>query len=167
MNAHREHDRIALCGDIKAHKRLSEMAPNCQVVEVVQRTVVTADNLPAFQGLIPLEQQAEIHWGDCITLLLFYNGTKKCHGTMTIWHNSARAAIKSTDINQSGEWDERCSILVTDEVENAWTIHGEEISGRIAFDLLGFEGIMSCGQFFRASPLLFPNGAGSVSTSRN
>jgi hypothetical protein len=133
-----------------ARKRFLEMERNSRVIEIVRRTTVTGDTLPALQGIIPLEQHAEISPGDIVSLFLFYNGVKKSHGTLTVWHNKARAAIKSPEINRSGEWDEAHGVVVTDETEQAWTIHGEEISGRIAFDLLGFDGILCSGRFFRA-----------------
>ena len=135
--------------DSDARKRFSEMERNCQVIEIVRCLVITGDSLPAIRGMVPPEQQAEIGTGDVISLLLFYNRPKRCHGTITIWHNKSRAAIKSSDFCHSGEWDEARGIVVTDEAEEAWTVHGEEISGRIAFDLLGFDGILCSGRFFR------------------
>jgi hypothetical protein len=128
------------------------MERNCQIVEIMQRMIVTADKFPLVKGIVPVEQHAEIRTGDIITLILFYNGPKSHYGIVTVWHNRSRAAIKTPDINLFGEWDEARGILVTDETEQAWTIHGEEISGRIAFDFLGFDGILCSGEFFRPNP---------------
>lgn len=136
----------------EARQKYVELERHCQAIEIVRRMAITAENLPALRGVVPSEQQAEMTSGDIITVVLFYNGLKKYNGTMTVWHNRLRAAIKAPGISHAGEWDEARGILVTDEAEQGWSIHGEEISGSIAFDLLGFEGILCSGRFFRASP---------------
>lgn len=122
-----------------------------QVIRVVRKMFVTEDNLHEIRGLISAEQHEKINPGDIISVILFYNNCNGTHGVVTIWHNKFTAAIKVMENDLFGEWDEKNKVVITEEKEMSWTIHGEELSGRIAFDIYGFEGIFSCGRFFRSS----------------
>lgn len=100
-----------------------------QVIRVVRKMIVTEDNLHEIKGLISTEQHEKINPGDIISVILFYNNCNGAHGAVTIWHNKFMAAIKMMDNDLFGEWDEKNKVVITEEKEMAWTIHGEELSG--------------------------------------
>ncbi|WP_144400068.1 hypothetical protein [Geobacter pickeringii] len=87
--------------------------------------------------------------GDIISIICFANAAEQSKGIITIWHNHRKAALTRENGSIFGTWDENRHIVVTAITDDAWTTAGEEIMGKIAYDLHGKEGILSCGEFYR------------------
>ena len=118
-------------------------------VSVISRAVVSEDNLEEILGLTAFEQHPMIHLGDTISVVFFHNGTIKCAGTVTIWHNKNYAAIKTYSTSLTGEWLDSLKLIVSEEREEGWTMNGELVTGSLAMDINGTRGIYSCGEFFQ------------------
>ncbi|MBJ6724277.1 hypothetical protein [Geomesophilobacter sediminis] len=118
------------------------------IVEVVKAELVTENNLGEILGVTAFEQHALIDLGDVISVIFFHNGSVDRSGTITIWHNKEEATIKTPFTSLTGEWLEDEQVVVSEEIEESWTLHGELVSGRMAMDITGVPGIYSCGTFF-------------------
>ncbi|HBA86924.1 MAG TPA: hypothetical protein DCZ75_02740 [Geobacter sp.] len=115
---------------------------------IVNRSEVTEDTLGEILGVTAFEQHPLINREDVISVFYFHSGSLKNSGTVTIWHNKNQAAIKTSSATLSGEWVENLKVIVSEEQEVGWTMKGELVTGRIAMDINGSQGIYSCGQFF-------------------
>lgn len=115
---------------------------------IKEREEVTEENLGDVLGIVPFEQHLYIDRGDTVSIFYFHGGSLSNSGTLTIWHNDGRAAIKTPETVLRGEWIEELRLIVTDIEEFSWTLKGELVTGRIAMDLRGTQGLYSCGQFF-------------------
>lgn len=119
------------------------------VVTVIDRKTVTAENISEIRGLVVYELQDHVKAGDVISIICFANVSEQNKGIITIWHNHRKAALSRGYGSVFGTWDENHHIIVTGITDDAWTTAGEEIMGKIAYDLYGKEGIFSCGEFYR------------------
>ncbi|KAF0219949.1 MAG: hypothetical protein FD174_1673 [Geobacteraceae bacterium] len=133
---------------MKSCKNLDPSQAAGQFIYVFRREVVTEYNFEKFGGIVPLDQREAIEAGDVISVIYFDNKTDVIRGTITIWHNKSMAAIHRGGESIWGDWDESAELVVTEEYEETWNSHGEEISGRIAYNSYGVEGILSCGEFY-------------------
>ena len=118
-------------------------------VSVISRTVVCEENLEEIQGVTATEQHPMIQLGDTISVIFFHNSTLRCAGTVTIWHNKNHAAIKTYSTSLAGEWLDSLKLIVSAEQDEGWTMKGELVTGTLAMDINGTQGIYSCGEFFR------------------
>jgi hypothetical protein len=118
-------------------------------VIVISRALVTEENLADIQGVTAVEQHPMIKLGDTISVIFFHNNTLRCAGTVTIWHNTNFAAIKTYSTSLSGAWLDSLKLIVSEEREEGWTMEGELVTGTLAMDINGIRGIYSCGEFFR------------------
>lgn len=122
--------------------------PNAQV-DVISHAIVSEDNLKEIQGVTASEQHAMIDLGDTLSVVFFNNSALGCAGTVTIWHNKHQAAVKTYSSSITGEWLDTDNLVVTDAEEEGWTVNGELVTGCLAMDLNGSQGIYSCGEFYR------------------
>ena len=122
-------------------------------VSVITRAVVSEGNLAEILGVTAFEQHPQINLGDIISVLFFHNRTLRSAGTVTIWHNSNLAAIKTYSASLTGGWLDSLKLIVTEEREEGWTMNGELVIGNLAMDINGTRGIYSCGEFFRNEPV--------------
>jgi hypothetical protein len=58
------------------------------------------------------------------------------------------AAIETPQGSIWGDWDEEEELLLTEDFEEAQTVDGSPVNGRIAYSLLGHRGIYSSGNFY-------------------
>lgn len=128
-----------------SHRRPAQSAK----VSVISRTVVSEENLEEIRGVTATEQHPMICPGDVISVVFFHNSTLRSAGTVTIWHNKNYAAIKTYATSLSGEWLESLKLIVSEEREEGWTVKGELVTGSLAMDINGTQGIYSCGDFFQ------------------
>lgn len=130
-------------------KHQSIRSPRCAKVCVMKKAVVSEENLGEVLGVTAFEQHPQINLGDVISVMFFYNKALESSGTVTIWHNRQHAAIKTYATSLSGEWLDSLKLIVSDELEDGWTVQGELVTGRLAMDITGAQGIYSCGEFYR------------------
>lgn len=133
---------------MKSCKNLSLTQAAGQFIYVFRHEIVTEYNSEKVKGVVSLDQREAIEEGDVISVIYFDNKTDVIRGTITIWHNKSMAAIHKGGDTIWGDWDETAELVVTEEYEETWNSHGEEISGRIAYNSYGVEGILSCGEFY-------------------
>jgi len=133
------------------HESSHRPAPPSAKVSVISRAVVSEGNLEEILGVTAFEQHPMIALGDTISVLFFHNSALKCAGTVTIWHNKNQAAIKTYSTSLQGEWLDSLKLIVSEEREEGWTMEGELVTGSLAMDINGTQGIYSCGEFFRNS----------------
>ena len=131
------------------HEFSDHYRAHCTKVSVVRRAVVSDENLGEILGVTAFEQHPEINQGDVVSVLFFHNRALRTSGTVTIWHNKEHAAIKTYSASLAGEWIESLRVIVTEEIEEGWTMNGQLVTGRIAMDICGVRGIYSCGEFYR------------------
>lgn len=117
-------------------------------VEVIRAKMVTEETLGEILGLTPFEHHPRINPGDVVSVIFFHNGSVERSGTITIWHNREEASIKTFSDTLCGEWLEEEKVIVSENLEESWTIHGELVQGKFAMDINGVEGIFSCGEFY-------------------
>lgn len=129
-------------------KSLSQV-PKSTKVSVVKNAVVSEENWGEILGVTAFEQHPQINLGDVISVMFFHNKALKSSGTVTIWHNRHHAAIKTYSTSLSGEWLDALKLIVSEELDDGWTVQGELVTGRLAMDINGEQGIYSCGEFFR------------------
>ena len=122
---------------------------HCNKVSVIRRIVVSDENMGEILGVTAFEQHPQINLGDVISVMFFYNKQLESSGTVTVWHNRRHAAIKTSDASLSGEWLESLKLIVSEELDDGWTVLGELVTGRLAMDTTGVRGIYSCGEFYR------------------
>jgi hypothetical protein len=125
-------------------------------VTVIRRAVVCDENVGEILGVTAFEQHPQINQGDVISVMFFNNKDLKISGTVTIWHNRNHAAIKTYSVSISGEWIESLKLIVSDDLDDGWTVKGELVTGRLAMDTNGVQGIYSCGEFYRQNHCLLP-----------
>ena len=118
-------------------------------VNVVARTLVSEENLEEIRGVTAVEQHPMITLGDTVSVVFFHNSALRCAGTVTIWHNKNYAAIKTYTTSLNGEWLDALRLIVSEEREQGWTMDGELVTGSLAMDIDGVQGIYSCGEFYR------------------
>jgi hypothetical protein len=118
-------------------------------VNVLPRTVVSEKNLTKVRGVTAAEQHPMIHYGDTVSVEFFHNMALDCTGTVTIWHNKKQAAIKTYSTSIAGEWLDSLKLIISDEREEGWTPGGELVTGSLAMDINGVQGIYCCGEFYR------------------
>jgi len=120
----------------------------CTSVCIVKQSVVSEENLGEILGVTAFEQHPLINLGDVISVFYFHSGSLRNSGSVTIWHNRDQAAIKTGSAALSGEWLDALKLIVSEEQEVGWTMKGELVTGRIAMDINGTQGLYSCGEFF-------------------
>ena len=126
--------------------------PNyCTNVCIVNKKTVDDDSLPEILGVTPFEQHPLICMGDVLSVYYFHSGSLKNSGTVTIWHNRNHAAIRTYATTLSGEWHQSLRLIVSEDEEVGWTENGQLVTGRVAMDINGTEGVYSCGEFFPAN----------------
>lgn len=118
-------------------------------LNVLRQELVSEENLGEILGVTPFEQHPDINLGDVISVCFFHNGSLRNSGTVTIWHNTGLAAIRTYSGSLAGEWLESQKLVVSEEREEGWTVRGELVTGQLAMDLEGTAGIYSCGEFYR------------------
>lgn len=123
----------------------------CTNVCIVNRKIVSDESLSEILGVTPFEQHPQIHRGDVVSVYYFHSGSLRNSGTVTIWHNRSHAAIKTYSATLSGEWLQPLKLIVSDDEEVGWTENGQLVTGRVAIDINGTEGVYSCGEFFPTS----------------
>jgi len=121
----------------------------CTKVTVVTQEVVSEENMGEILGVTAFDQHPRINLGDVISVVFFHNSALESSGTVTIWHNKGHAAIRTYSGSLSGEWLEPLRLIVSEEQDDSWTIHGELVTGRLAMDINGARGIYSCGEFYQ------------------
>jgi hypothetical protein len=129
--------------------RLSHLPVQNTKVIVMNRVMVSPENLQEVKGLTALDHHDQIELEDVISVVFFHNATYDCSGTVTIWHNRNRALVKTPSTSQVGEWVEPLKLVVFEEQEEGWTMDGELVIGNLAMDLHGEQGIYACGEFYR------------------
>ena len=137
------------------HNLFDYFAAQCSKVSLVTRALVCEDNLAEIRGLTAFEQHPRINLGDVITVFFFHNRALKQSGTVTIWHGKNLAEITTRATCISGEWLESEKLVVSEQRDDAWTLKGELVTGRLAMDICGIQGIYSCGNFYRQSQEMF------------
>ena len=118
-------------------------------VRVITRAVVSEENLVEIRGVTAIEQHPMIELGDTLSVIVLHNSSLSCAGTVTIWHNKNYAAIKTYTASLAGEWLDSARLIVSEERDEGWTMDGELVTGNLAMDLDGAQGIYSCGEFYR------------------
>ena len=130
---------------------LGPFPPHCTSVCVISKEVVTQENLGEILGVTPFELHPLINPANVVSVYYFHNGSLRNSGTLTIWHDRNRAAIKTYMASISGEWLQGMKLVVSDEEEVGWTENGQLLTGRLAMDVNGTQGVYSCGEFFPTS----------------
>lgn len=133
------------------HEEFGPFQTHTTSVCILKEVEVTLETLEEVLGVTPFEQHLLINAGDSVSVFYFHSGSLANSGTLTIWHNKNQAAIKTAMSQLSGEWLESQRLIVSDELEVGWTMQGELVTGRIAMDVNGFQGVYSCGQFYCTS----------------
>ena len=131
------------------HEQSNRHPAQSAKVSVINRTFVSDENLEEVRGVTAIEQHPMICPGDVISVVFFHNSALRCAGTVTIWHNKNYAAIKTYSTSLDGEWLDSLKLIVSEERDEGWTDKGELVTGSLAMDINGTQGIYSCGEFFQ------------------
>jgi hypothetical protein len=129
---------------------------HCTKVSVIKRAVVSDENLGEILRVTAFELHPQINLGDVVSVLFFHNRSLRISGTVTIWHNNNHAAIKTYSASMAGEWIESLRLVVSEAIDDGWTLKGELVTGRLAMDINGVQGIYSCGEFYRQCHTTLP-----------
>lgn len=97
---------------------------------------------------VPADQLSQIEGGDDISVYAVDGSSVDRSRRLTIWYNKEMAAIETPGGSIWGDWDEDEELLLTEEFEEARTVDGSPVNGRIAYNLLGLRGIYSAGDFY-------------------
>lgn len=133
---------------MKSCHHFNNSQENGRSICVFRREAVTQENFADISEVVSPDQSGAMEEGDVVSVICFENKTTVTQGTIIIWHNKVMAAVHLDGGCIWGNWDEAAGLVVTEEFEEGWTTHGEEISGRIAYNTYGLEGIFSCGEFY-------------------
>ncbi|MGD0584552.1 MAG: hypothetical protein ABSA86_02095 [Oryzomonas sp.] len=115
---------------------------------LIEYVSVSLQNAKMIRETVPADQLGQIEGGDDISVYAVDGPSVNSSRRMTIWYNKEMAAIESPKGSIWGDWDEEEELLLTEEFEEAQTVDGSPVHGRIAYNLLGLRGIYSSGNFF-------------------
>jgi hypothetical protein len=118
-------------------------------IKVITRAIVSEENRGDILGVTATEHHSMVELGDTISVLFFHNSSLDCAGTVTIWHNKNFAALKTYTTSLCGEWHDSLKLVVSELRDEGWTMEGELVTGSLAMDINGTQGIYSCGEFYR------------------
>jgi hypothetical protein len=115
---------------------------------LIEYLSVSLQNARMIKETLPADQLSQVEEGDDISVYAVDGPTADCSRRMTIWYNKEMAAFETPQGSIWGDWDEEEELLLTEDFEEAHTVDGSPVKGRIAYNLLGHRGIYSSGNFY-------------------
>lgn len=115
---------------------------------LIEYVSVSLQNAKMVKETVPADQLGQIEGGDDISVYAVDGPSVDRSRRMTIWYNKEMAAIETPKGSIWGDWDEEEELLLTEDFEEAHTVEGSPVNGRIAYNLRGLRGIYSSGNFY-------------------
>lgn len=118
------------------------------IIELYNYPAVTKDNLTVVEGIMPLDQLAQVEEGDALVIYIVDNRPDEVMGILTVWGNKSIASIDTGNGTVWGDWKRDDQLVLTLDIEAAADNDGNVVRGRIAYNSHGIKGIYSDGRFY-------------------
>ena len=109
---------------------------------------LTAADIRTLGTILPAEQLKQIRIGDDLAVYFIDNPIEEIQAVLTLWVSLDMACISVDDATIWGYFDERSSLMLTEQFEKATEYTGNQVMGTHAYNLHGVKGIYARNCFY-------------------